>query len=61
MGRDPHAGLRELTQHASRLVYNSAFDGIRYLSRYGHNICNWASDPLDPDSQRFSSSRHGGQ
>jgi hypothetical protein len=36
------SGLRELTQHASRLVYNSAFDGIRYLSRYGHNICNWA-------------------
>jgi hypothetical protein len=36
------SGLRALTQRASRLVYNSAFDGIRYLSRYGHRICNWA-------------------
>ena len=36
------SGLRALTQRASRLVYNSAFDGIRYLSRYGHHICNWA-------------------
>ena len=35
-------GLRALTQRASRLVYNSAFDGILYLSRYGPNIRNWA-------------------
>jgi hypothetical protein len=36
------SGLRDLTQRASRLVYNSAFDGIHYRSRYGHNILNWA-------------------
>jgi len=36
------SGLRSLTQRVSRLVYNSAFDGILYLSRYGRNIHNWA-------------------
>jgi hypothetical protein len=35
-------GHRALTQRASRLVYDRAFDGVRYLSRYGRHICNWA-------------------
>ncbi len=35
-------GRRALTQRASRLVYDRAFDGVRYLSRHGRHICNWA-------------------
>jgi hypothetical protein len=33
---------RVLTQSISAVVYDEGFDGIRYLSRYGHNIENWA-------------------
>jgi hypothetical protein len=33
---------RELTQAISRLVNARGLDGIRYLSRYGHDIENWA-------------------
>jgi hypothetical protein len=65
-------GLRELTQRASRLVYHGAFDGIRYFSRYGHHICNWALfepfkilpkgaaplDPRDPDFQEALAIHH---
>lgn len=53
------SGHRALTQRASRLVYDRAFDGIGYPSRYGQRICNWAlfepfkidprgAAPLDP-------------
>lgn len=33
---------RSLTQRASRIIYNSGFDGIYYRSRYGHEIQNSA-------------------
>jgi len=33
---------RLLTQHVSAFVYNEGLDGIRYLSKYGHDIENWA-------------------
>jgi len=33
---------RRLTQHVSRFVYRQGYHGIRYLSRYGHDIENWA-------------------
>jgi len=33
---------RRLTQLASRVVYEAGFDGIRYRSKYGHDIRNWA-------------------
>jgi hypothetical protein len=33
---------RALTQRASRLVFRRGFDGIRYHSKYGHDILNWA-------------------
>ena len=36
------SGPRELTQRVSRFVYDEGFDGIRYLSKYGHDIENWA-------------------
>jgi hypothetical protein len=36
------SGPRRLTQHVSRFVYQQGFDGIRYLSKYGHDIENWA-------------------
>ncbi len=66
------SGLRDLTQRASRLVYNSAFDGVRYLSRFGLHICNWALfepfniDPIaaapldlnDPDLQEALAIHH---
>ncbi len=56
---------RSLTQAISRVVNNQGLSGIRYLSRYGHDIENWAifepfaieiveSKPLtgsDPDFQ----------
>jgi hypothetical protein len=33
---------RVLTQHISAFVYGRGFDGIRYLSKYGQEIVNWA-------------------
>ena len=33
---------RSLTQAISRSVYQEDLSGIRYLSRYGHDIENWA-------------------
>ena len=33
---------RLLTQTVSQFVYREGFDGIRYLSKYGHDIENWA-------------------
>ena len=36
------SGPRHLTQHVSALVYDEGFDGLRYLSKYGHDIENWA-------------------
>jgi hypothetical protein len=36
------SGPRSLTQRVSEFVYREGFDGIRYLSKYGHDIENWA-------------------
>src|SRR4051794_14855378 len=36
------SGPRLLTQNVSALVYDEGFDGLRYLSKYGHDIENWA-------------------
>lgn len=36
------SGPRRLTQNVSRFVYRQGFNGIRYLSKYGHDIENWA-------------------
>jgi hypothetical protein len=33
---------RQLTQLISRLVYDSGATGIRYLSKFGHDLENWA-------------------
>ena len=32
------SGPRLLTQNVSEIVYSEGFDGIRYLSKYGHDI-----------------------
>ena len=46
------SGLRFLTQHVSSSVYRQGFNGIRYLSKYGHNIENWALfEPVDLTSR----------
>jgi hypothetical protein len=34
--------FRLLTQLVSRIVFYVGFSGIYYLSRYGHDIENWA-------------------
>jgi hypothetical protein len=37
-----------LTQNVSAAVYRRGFQGIRYLSKYGHDIENWALfEPTD--------------
>ena len=36
------SGPRRLTQSVSDVVYRQGFNGIRYLSKYGHDIENWA-------------------
>jgi hypothetical protein len=36
------SGPRSLTQSVSAFVYEEGLDGIRYLSKYGHDIENWA-------------------
>ncbi len=42
------SGPRLLTQQVSDFVYNEGFNGIRYLSKYGHDIENWALfEPAD--------------
>jgi hypothetical protein len=33
---------RTLTQFVSRIVFYDGFSGIHYLSKYGHDIENWA-------------------
>jgi len=39
---------RILTQRISEFVYGEGFDGIRYLSKYGNDIENWALfEPVD--------------
>jgi hypothetical protein len=39
---------RILTQSVSEFVYGEGFDGIRYLSKYGHDLENWALfEPAD--------------
>lgn len=46
-------GPRLLTQSVSRAVYDHGYDGIRYLSKYGHDIENWALfEPADLTSKR---------
>ena len=35
-------GPRILTQKVSEYCYAEGFSGIRYLSKYGHDIVNWA-------------------
>jgi len=46
---------RILTQRISEFVYGERFDGIRYLSKYGHDIENWALfEPAE-----LTSTRHG--
>ena len=43
---------RRLTQAASHIVYNKGFDGIRYRSKYGHEIENLALfEPADLGDQ----------
>jgi len=42
------SGPRSLTQKVSQVVYREGFNGIRYLSKYGHDIENWALfEPAD--------------
>jgi RES domain len=42
------SGPRRLTQNVSQFVYRQGFNGIRYLSKYGHDIENWALfEPAD--------------
>ena len=42
------SGPRQLTQHVSRFVYRQGFNGIRYLSKLGDDIENWALfEPAD--------------
>jgi hypothetical protein len=44
---------RALTQLVSRLVYEDGAVGIRYLSKYGHDLENWAFfEPVMISSQR---------
>jgi hypothetical protein len=46
-------GPRRITQLASRRVYERGLSGICYLSRYGHNLENWAlfePFPITPGS-----------
>jgi hypothetical protein len=33
---------RNVTQLASRIVFNDGFAGIYYRSKYGHDVENWA-------------------
>jgi hypothetical protein len=41
-----------LTQNVSQFVYRQGFNGIRYLSKYGHDIENWALfEPANLTSQ----------
>jgi hypothetical protein len=49
------SGPRLLTQNVSAVVYRLGFHGIRYLSRYGHDIENWALfEPVDLASRNQS-------
>jgi hypothetical protein len=46
------SGPRVLTQNVSDVIYKEGFNGIRYLSKYGHNIENWALfEPADLTSR----------
>jgi hypothetical protein len=50
---------RNVTQLASRIVFNHGFAGIYYRSKYGHDVENWALfEPFqinaqDPESIRL--------
>jgi hypothetical protein len=50
---------RNVTQLASRIVFNDGFAGIYYRSKYGHDVENWALfepfqiSPKDSESIRF--------
>jgi hypothetical protein len=47
------SGPRRLTQNVSQFVYRQEFNGIRYLSKYGHDIENWALfEPADLTATR---------
>jgi hypothetical protein len=47
------SGPRRLTQNVSQFVYRQGFNGIRYLSKYGHDIENWALfEPADLTATR---------
>lgn len=46
------SGPRILTQNISEVLYKEGFNGIRYLSKYGHDIENWALfEPAELTSQ----------
>ena len=46
-------GTRRLTQDFSQFVYRQHYNGIRYLSKYGHDIENWALfEPADLTSRQ---------
>jgi hypothetical protein len=46
---------RPHTQRASRLIFNSGFDGIYYRSRYGQDVHNWALfEPFKIDPQHVA-------
>jgi len=58
------SGPRRLTQTVSQYVYRQGYNGIRYLSKYGHDIENWAlfepahltspySEPIRPEEPDF--------
>ena len=50
------SGPRPLTQNVSAVVYRQGFAGIRYLSKYGHDIENWALfEPVDLTSREQNS------
>lgn len=55
---------RSLTQRASRIVFESGLDGIRYASRHGADLTNWALfyparfELGEPDNQEFNE-HHG--
>lgn len=52
---------RILTQRVSEHFYAEGFDGIRYLSKYGHDIENWALfEPAELTAVRRTAIRRDG-
>ena len=46
------SGPRVLTQNVSSVLYKEGYNGIRYLSKYGHDVENWALfEPANPRNQ----------